>query len=73
MCIRDRVKAREVAGQSVGHFIGKVAGGKPPYFNMKQYERNIPFQFVKVYFHNVRFLGYYFYLYLALHYRFGLV
>ena len=27
------VKAREVAGQSVGHFIGKVAGGKPPYFN----------------------------------------
>ena len=28
------VKAREVAGQSVGHFIGKVAGGKPPYFNI---------------------------------------
>lgn len=27
------VKAREVAGQSVGHFIGKVANGKPPYFN----------------------------------------
>lgn len=29
------VKAREVAGQSVGHFIGKVAGGKPPYFNIQ--------------------------------------
>lgn len=27
------VKARDVAGQSVGHFIGKVAGGKPPFFN----------------------------------------
>lgn len=27
------VKAREVAGQSVGHFIGKVANGKPPYFS----------------------------------------
>lgn len=29
------VKARDVAGQSVGHFIGKVAGGKPPFFNIQ--------------------------------------
>lgn len=27
------VKAREVAGQSVGHFVGKIAGGKPAFFN----------------------------------------
>ena len=27
------VKAREVAGQKVGHFIGKVANGEPPFFN----------------------------------------
>lgn len=27
------VKARDVAGQSVGHFIGKVADGKPAYFS----------------------------------------
>lgn len=27
------VKARDVAGQSVGHFIGKVADGKPAFFN----------------------------------------
>lgn len=29
------VKARDVAGQSVGHFIGKIAGGKPPFFNVQ--------------------------------------
>ncbi len=27
------VRARDVAGQSVGHFIGKIAGGKPPFFS----------------------------------------
>lgn len=27
------LKAREVAGQSAGHFTGKIAGGKPPYFS----------------------------------------
>lgn len=27
------LKAREVAGQSAGHFIGKIAGGQPPFFN----------------------------------------
>lgn len=27
------IKARDVAGQDAGHFIGKIAGGKPPYFN----------------------------------------
>ncbi len=27
------INARDVAGQSVGHFIGKVAGGNPPFFN----------------------------------------
>lgn len=27
------VKARDIAGQPIGHFVGKVAGGKPPYFN----------------------------------------
>lgn len=27
------VKARDVAGQPVGHFIGKIANGKPPFFN----------------------------------------
>ena len=29
------LKAREVAGQSAGHFIGKIAGGKPPFFNVQ--------------------------------------
>lgn len=29
------VKARDVAGQSVGHFIGKIAGGKPPFFSVQ--------------------------------------
>lgn len=27
------VKARDVAGQSIGHFTGKIAGGKPPFFS----------------------------------------
>lgn len=27
------VKARDIAGQSVGHFVGKIAGGNPPFFN----------------------------------------
>ena len=27
------LKAREVAGRSAGHFIGKIAGGQPPFFN----------------------------------------
>lgn len=27
--------ARDIAGQPVGHFIGKIAGGKPPYFNVQ--------------------------------------
>ena len=31
---REKVlKARDIAGQSAGHFTGKVAGGKPPYFS----------------------------------------
>ena len=29
------LKAREVAGQSAGHFIGKIAGGQPPFFNVQ--------------------------------------
>ena len=29
------LKAREVAGQSAGHFTGKIAGGKPPYFSVQ--------------------------------------
>lgn len=27
------IKARDVVGQPVGHFIGKIANGKPPFFN----------------------------------------
>lgn len=27
------IKARDVAGQNAGHFVGKVAGGDPPFFN----------------------------------------
>lgn len=29
------IKARDIAGQTTGHFTGKVAGGKPPYFNVQ--------------------------------------
>ena len=29
------VKARDVAGQPVGHFIGKIANGTPPFFNLQ--------------------------------------
>lgn len=41
------VKARDVAGQSVGHFIGKIADGNPPFFNAqfnmcKFMEKEIP-------------------------------
>lgn len=41
------IKARDVAGQDAGHFIGKVAGGNPPYFsaqfNMCKFEeKEIP-------------------------------
>ncbi len=27
------IRARDVAGQSIGHFTGKTAGGKPPFFS----------------------------------------
>lgn len=31
---KDKViKARDIVGQPVGHFIGKIANGKPPFFN----------------------------------------
>lgn len=41
------IKAREVAGQDVGHFVGKIAGGKPPYYSAqfkmcKFVEKDIP-------------------------------
>lgn len=41
------VKARDVAGQRVGHFIGKIANGKPAYFSTqfkmcKFIEKDIP-------------------------------
>jgi hypothetical protein len=29
------LKARDIAGQAAGHFIGKIAGGKPPFFNVQ--------------------------------------
>lgn len=29
------IKARDIAGQATGHFTGKVAGGKPPYFSVQ--------------------------------------
>ena len=29
------IKARDIAGQNVGHFVGKVAAGNPPYFNLQ--------------------------------------
>ena len=29
------VRARDVAGQNAGHFIGKIAGGSPPFFNVQ--------------------------------------
>jgi type IV secretory pathway TraG/TraD family ATPase VirD4 len=33
---REKImKARDVAGQSAGHFIGKVANGNPPFFNVQ--------------------------------------
>lgn len=27
------IRARDIAGQSIGHFTGKIAGGKPPFFS----------------------------------------
>lgn len=27
------IKARDIAGQPIGHFTGKIAGGKPPFFS----------------------------------------
>lgn len=40
-------KARDLAGQSAGHFVGKIANGKPAYFNLqmkecKYFEKEIP-------------------------------
>lgn len=32
------INARDVAGQPTGHFVGKIANGKPPYFNT-QFDR----------------------------------
>ena len=29
------LKARDIAGQAAGHFIGKIAGGKPPFFSVQ--------------------------------------
>lgn len=37
------IKGRDVAGQSTGHFIGKVANGNPPFFNT-QFNREVGFQ-----------------------------
>lgn len=40
---KDKVlKARDVAGQGAGHFVGKIANGKPPYFNLQFKETNVP-------------------------------
>jgi hypothetical protein len=41
------LKAREIAGQRAGHFVGKIANGVPPYFNVqfeisKYVEQDIP-------------------------------
>lgn len=33
---KDKVlKSRDIAGQSAGHFVGKIADGKPPFFNLQ--------------------------------------
>ena len=29
------LKARDIAGQAAGHFIGKISGGKPPFFSVQ--------------------------------------
>lgn len=29
------LKARDIVGQKAGHFVGKIANGKPPFFNMQ--------------------------------------
>ena len=35
-CKKKKVlKARDIAGQAAGHFIGKIAGGKPPFFSVQ--------------------------------------
>lgn len=34
-CKRKVLKARDIAGQAAGHFIGKIAGGKPPFFSVQ--------------------------------------
>jgi hypothetical protein len=50
---REKVfNARDVAGQAAGHFVGKIAGGEPPFFstqfNMCVFEESEIPQFSKL-------------------------
>lgn len=49
MQMQEVLQEREISGQPVGHFTGKIAGGKPPFFHsqFKEFKKDVIFGEIK--------------------------